>query len=97
MELIDLRNELKDFLDSAAVLSLVDLVITIDTAAAHLAGALGRPTWVMLIKAADWRWLQDRDDSPWYPSMRLYRQSTADLWTDVIDRVAADLRRANNR
>jgi hypothetical protein len=92
MRLTDLRNELKDFLDAAAVIDQLDLVLTIDTAAAHLAGALGKPTWTMLIAAADWRWLQPpREDSPWYPSMRLYRQSRADDWSDVVERVASDL------
>lgn len=93
MRLLDLRAELKDFLDSAAVMSLLDLVITIDTGGAHLAGALGVPTWTLLIRAADWRWLQEREDSPWYPTMRLYRQAAADRWDDVITRVADDLAR----
>lgn len=93
MRLVDLRNELKDFLDSAAVISQLDLVITIDTAAAHLAGALGVPTWTMLIFSADWRWLHHREDSPWYPTMRLFRQSRLDRWDDVVARVADELHR----
>ncbi|MCS7033300.1 MAG: tetratricopeptide repeat protein [Phycisphaerae bacterium] len=91
MTLIDLRNELTDFLDTAAVMQLLDLIITIDSGGAHLAGALGRPTWTMLIKVADWRWLHDREDSPWYPTMRLFRQTHADDWHDVVARVACEL------
>jgi hypothetical protein len=57
----------------------------------HLAGALGRPVWVLLSFAPDWRWLRDRDDSPWYPTARLFRQSTIDDWTDVVDKVVTEL------
>lgn len=91
LTLLDLRHELKDFLDTAAVMTQLDLVITIDTAAAHLAGALGVPTWTLLIRAADWRWMQEREDSPWYPGMRLFRQQVPDRWDDVIERVRAEL------
>jgi hypothetical protein len=72
------------FLDSAAVMTHLDLVITCDTALAHLAGALGRPTWVALKHVPDWRWLLDRTDSPWYPSMRLFRQSRRGDWDGVF-------------
>lgn len=81
------------FVDSAAVMSLCDLVITSDTAIAHLAGALGVPTWVGLKQTPDWRWLLDRTDSPWYPSMRLYRQKMPDDWNGVFDEIQADLHR----
>ena len=66
-----------DFSDTAALCMLVDLVISVDTGVAHLAGALGVPVWVLLTAVADWRWLVDREDSPWYPSMRLFRQKSA--------------------
>jgi hypothetical protein len=73
------------FLDCAAVMANLDLVITTDTSIAHLAGALGRPVWVALNSAADWRWLLDRTDSPWYPSMRLFRQpDRLQGWEPVI-------------
>ncbi len=76
-----------DFADNAALLAQLDLVITVDTAMAHLGGALGRPTWVMLMANADWRWLTDRTDSPWYPTVRLFRQVRLDDWAGVIDQV----------
>lgn len=81
------------FMDTAAVMMNLDLVVTSDTAIAHLAGALGRPVWVALPYAADWRWLLQRDDSPWYPTMRLYRQRTRGDWAEVFDRIKADLAR----
>lgn len=81
------------FLDSAAVMSTVDLVITCDTALAHLAGALGRPTWVALKHVPDWRWLLERSDSPWYPSMRLFRQSRRGDWEGVFAAMRAELMR----
>jgi tetratricopeptide (TPR) repeat protein len=79
------------FLDAAAVMECVDLVITSDTSIAHLGGALGRPTWVALKYVPDWRWLMDREDSPWYPTMRLFRQSRAGDWAGVFDRMHRDL------
>jgi ADP-heptose:LPS heptosyltransferase len=69
----------------------MDLVISSCTSIAHLAGALGRPLWVLLAYNADWRWLEDRDDSPWYPTARLIRQATSGDWDGVVARVAADL------
>ncbi len=81
------------FLDAAAILENLDLVVTTDTALAHLAGALGRPTWVLLKHAPDWRWLTGRDDSPWYPTFRLYRQPRTGDWASVVQVVARDLRR----
>jgi tetratricopeptide (TPR) repeat protein len=83
--------ELEDFEDTAAVLSLVDLVITVDTAVAHLAGALARPTWVMLPFCPDWRWMIEREDSPWYPTARLYRQPVPGDWPSVLARIETDL------
>jgi Tfp pilus assembly protein PilF len=79
------------FLDTAAVMEVLDLVISSDTATAHLAGALGRPVWVALKSAPDWRWLQDRADSPWYPTMRLFRQPSRGDWQSVFHAMAAEL------
>jgi tetratricopeptide (TPR) repeat protein len=80
-----------DFVDTAAICEALDLVISIDTSIAHLSGALGHPTWLLLAHSPDWRWLLDRDDSPWYPSMRLYRQPSRGDWQRVLERVAGDL------
>ena len=88
----DLRRDLQDFADTAAVLERMDLVISVDTAVAHLAGALARPLWVMLPFAADWRWLEDRTDSPWYPTARLFRQPAFGDWGAVTGAVLAALR-----
>ena len=82
---------LRDFGDTAALITLMDLVITIDTSVAHLAGGLGAPVWVMLAFNADWRWLRDRSDSPWYPTARLFRQPAPGVWDPVITDVAAAL------
>ncbi len=71
----------------AATIANLDLVITVDTLAAHLAGALGKPAWVMLQHAADWRWMTARDDSPWYPSLRLFRQQRPGDWKSVVEAV----------
>ncbi len=83
--------ELRDFDDTAAVLALCDLVISVDTSVAHLAGALGRPAWILLPFCPDWRWMLGRDDSPWYPTVRLYRQPALGDWDSVVERVRADL------
>jgi hypothetical protein len=80
-------DELKDFSDTAALISRLDLIISVDTSIAHLAGALGKPVWVLLTHAPEWRWLLDRDDSPWYPTARLFRQDDARAWDEVIARV----------
>lgn len=87
----DLSPLLKDFAATAAALAWVDLVITVDTAVAHLAGALGKRVWVLLPQDADWRWYQDSSTSPWYPSMRLYRQTNFNDWVGVMQRVIADV------
>jgi len=91
MELTDLGARIESFADSAAIMANLDLVISADTATAHLAGALGRPVWVLLPAACDWRWLRDREDSPWYPSARLFRQSRRGDWPEVLERVARQL------
>ena len=85
---IDLGDDLGDFLETAAVLRSLDLVITVDTAVAHLAGALGVPVWVALAYSPDWRWLLEREDSPWYPTMRLFRQARPGDWEGVFQRMA---------
>ncbi|HEY1719838.1 MAG TPA: tetratricopeptide repeat protein [Magnetospirillaceae bacterium] len=90
--MVDLGEQIQDFDDTAAVLSQLDLVIACDTAIAHLAGALARPVWVLLPFAPDWRWQMARPDSPWYPTMTLYRQDRRGDWATVIARVAADLK-----
>jgi tetratricopeptide (TPR) repeat protein len=84
-------RELRDFADTAALLDALDLVITVDTSVAHLAGAIGRPVWILLPYCPDWRWMVGRDDSPWYPSARLYRQPAPGDWDSVLRRVQADL------
>lgn len=89
----NLGEQFEDFCDTAAAVENLDLVISIDTSVAHLAGAMGRPVWLLLKTDADWRWLLDRSDSPWYPTMRLYRQRRAGDWAEVLDRVAAELSR----
>jgi tetratricopeptide (TPR) repeat protein len=89
-QVIDLTAGLENFADAALIVNL-DLVITIDTAVAHLAGALGKPVWVLLPAVADWRWLEGRDDSPWYPTMRLFRQSRQGDWACVAGQVARAL------
>ena len=89
---VNLGPDLEDFADTAAIVSLLDLVISIDTSVAHLAGALGKPVWILLQYAADWRWLLDRNDSPWYPSARLFRQPRVGDWESVIPRMHEALR-----
>jgi len=87
-------ESIADFSDTAALCDSVDLVVSVDTSVAHLAAAMGRPTWILLPHAADWRWLLDRSDSPWYPSVRLYRQHAPGDWSQVLARLRADLRAA---
>ena len=91
-DLVNLGAELGDFADTAALIEALDLVITVDTSVAHLAGAMGKPVWILLLYNSDWRWLLDRDDSPWYPSARLFRQTENGSWRSVIARVAAELK-----
>jgi len=91
MELIDMAGQLNDFADTAAIIANLDLVITADTAVAHLAGAIGRPVWVLLPFVPDWRWMLEREDSQWYPTMRLFRQPAIADWDSVIRRAAAEL------
>ena len=91
MELIDVADELKDFADTAALIAVLDLVIAVDTAVVHLAGAMGKPVWVLLPFVPDWRWMLERTDSPWYPTMRLFRQTQLAEWEPVIAEVRARL------
>ncbi|MGA7936907.1 MAG: tetratricopeptide repeat protein [Kovacikia sp.] len=86
-EVQDRRADLTDFIATAAIIEQLDLVISVDTAVAHLAGALGKPVWLLLPSTPDWRWLLDREDSPWYPTMRLFRQSSFGDWVGVMERV----------
>jgi hypothetical protein len=87
-QIIEVGNELRDFADTAAVVAQLDLVVSIDTAVAHLAGAMGKPVYILLPDPPSWRWLLDREDSPWYPTARLFRQRTPGDWNDVVSRVA---------
>jgi len=91
------RSGADDVLQAARVMRALDLVITVDSMPAHLAGALGVPVWTLLIDDADWRWMTGRDDSPWYPTMRLFRQPSPGDWPSVIRRVAAELRALTGR
>jgi hypothetical protein len=91
LPLTDYTAELNDFADTAALISNLDLVITVDTSIAHLSGAMGKPTWVMLKIAPDWRWMHNRPHTPWYPTARLFRQQIAGDWLDPIQQLAAAL------
>lgn len=91
----ELGSQLKDFADTAAAIELIDLLVTVDTSIAHVAGAMGKPVWIMLPRSAhDWRWMLEREDSPWYPTARLFRQQAEGDWADVVARVRAELIRA---
>lgn len=90
-KIVDLGRVIDDFSDTATALERLDLLVTVDTSVAHLAGAMGRPVWLLLPFAPDWRWLQHREDSPWYPTMRLFRQKERGDWAGVFERVCAAL------
>ena len=90
-QVVQLGDAMEDFDDTAAIISLLDLVISSDTSVVHLAGAMGKPVWILLQYAADWRWLMGRDDSPWYPTARLFRQPAIDDWESVVARVMQEL------
>jgi hypothetical protein len=80
-----------DALDTASLIQSLDLVIAVDTMVAHLAGALGKPVWLMLAQPSDWRWMLDRDDSPWYPTMKIFRQATTGIWAELVASVQENL------
>jgi hypothetical protein len=82
---------LNDFSDTAAAIMNMDFIISVDTAVAHLAGALGKPVWILLPFHSDFRWLRDREDSPWYPTARLFRQTKIGDWSDVLERISKEL------
>jgi tetratricopeptide (TPR) repeat protein len=90
-QILDFADDLNDFVDTAALIDGLDLVISVDTSVAHLSGALGKKTLVLIPYIPDWRWLLERDDSPWYPSMRLYRQSAMGDWSSALNRLKFDL------
>jgi tetratricopeptide (TPR) repeat protein len=90
-DIVDVTADLIDFAETAALISCLDLVIAVDTSVAHLAAALGRPTWILLPHVPDFRWLLDREDSPWYPTVRLFRQTESREYDSVVDRVRSDL------
>jgi hypothetical protein len=90
--LINIGAEIVDYADTMALLAGLDLVVTVDTSVAHLAAAMGKPVWVLLARSPDWRWLLQREDSPWYPTVRLFRQSISRQWADVLERVAVAVR-----
>jgi len=88
-----LGDALETFADTAAVMASLDLIISSDTSLVHLAGALGKPIWILLPYSPDWRWLLDRNDSPWYPTARLFRQARIDDWSGVVERATEELAR----
>jgi hypothetical protein len=90
--MFDAMDRVGDFADTAALIAALDLVVSVDTAVAHLAGALGKPVWILSRFDGCWRWLDGRADSPWYPSARLYRQTAWGDWSSVLRHIAADLR-----
>jgi hypothetical protein len=89
--MIDFTDELNDFADTAALIANLDLVISVDTSTAHLAAAMGKPVWILNRFDTCWRWMLDRRDSPWYPTITLYRQTRPGVWDDVIESVRTDL------
>jgi ADP-heptose:LPS heptosyltransferase len=84
MHFVDMTSDIVDFSDTAALLTQLDLVISVDTSVAHLAGAMGRPVWVLLPFSAEWRYHEERGDNPWYPTMQLFRQASAGDWDSAL-------------
>ncbi|SEJ40253.1 hypothetical protein SAMN05192539_1010123 [Paraburkholderia diazotrophica] len=97
LHVIDQTGELQSFDDTAALICNLDLVVTVCTSAAHLAGALGRPTWLLLDVNPHWTWMTGRHDSPWYPSVRIYRQRAYGDWTITLQELGNDLARMQAR
>ena len=87
----DLAPQLTDFVETARLVSQLDLVISVDTAVAHLAGALGKPVWVLVARGNDWRWLHGRSDSPWYPTLKIFRQTPPRDWNVPVRQIAREL------
>jgi hypothetical protein len=92
LRLIDFTNSLHDFAETAALIEQLDLVISVDTAVAHLAGAMGKPVWTLLSYPPDFRWHMHGDETAWYPTMRLFRQESNRQWPEVIERIVRELR-----
>jgi ADP-heptose:LPS heptosyltransferase len=88
----ELENNPDGFREMAAIMANLDLLVMSDTGPTHLAGALGRPVWLALSHGPDWRWMREREDTPWYPTMRLFRQAAPGDWDGVFQRIAAELR-----
>jgi len=97
MNVIDYTEDIHDFSDTAGIIMNLDLVISVDTAVVHLAGALGRTVWTLLPFSPDWRWLLDREDTPWYPTMRLFRQPSPGDWASVINKVIHELKKESEK
>jgi hypothetical protein len=97
MRLIDHTDYIDDFSDTAAFIMNLDLVISVDTSVVHLAGALGKPVWILNRFDTCWRWMLDRDDSPWYPTARLFRQPAPGDWVSVVERVRTELQQLNKQ
>ena len=93
LKLVDLTFGLDDFADTAALIANLDLIISVDTSVAHVAGGMGKPVWVLIPLVSDWRWMLGRTDSPWYPTLKLYRQEQAGDWPGVMRQVEQDLRK----
>jgi tetratricopeptide (TPR) repeat protein len=96
LPIVDLAGQIEDFADTAAIVANLDLTICVDTAVAHLAGALGKPVWILVPHVGDWRWLKDRSDSPWYPTMRLFRQPAIGRWDDALEQIELELEAISN-
>ncbi|MFY3904261.1 glycosyltransferase family 9 protein, partial [Achromobacter xylosoxidans] len=92
LSMVPLSQDIRDFDDTAAILTQLDVLVSVDSSPLHLAGALGCPAWALLPFASDWRWLRERRDSPWYPSIRLFRQPAPHAWQPVLEEVADALR-----
>jgi hypothetical protein len=97
MKIIDLTAGINDFADTAALISCLDMVVSIDTSVAHLAGAMGKPVCLLVPFAADWRWLLQRSDSPWYPSMRVFRQEVSGCWAKPVELIAEEIQNVTRR
>ncbi|NES69532.1 MAG: glycosyltransferase family 9 protein, partial [Okeania sp. SIO2D1] len=91
IQIEDMSSQLNNYADTATVINQLDLVISVDTSVAHLAGALGKPVWTLLCFNPDWRWLQEIENTPWYPTMKLFRQSQSREWEEVVEKVKAEL------